>query len=291
MKKERMVLLVSVLLMLSGAAMGQAKKTVQKKTTYNYEVTFVLEGIPDTMLFVGYYYADKTYSKDSIFLEKRKPNTYVLCGTDTLHRGVYIVAGQRHNKYFEFIVDSSFFFTVRAKGLTPPFYDVVNYLSFENSPENDVFLNFQKTMIRYQMKAAELAKSIKQEKAKESEANSQILDTLYAERSRVYDSMHDYTNWQIETYPNQLFSKLQKMGVEIDVPELPEGKDSIWQVWYYISHYWDNTDLTDDGMIFSPMFHPFLKHYYERVAPTATDSLPPYIFPGQTAGRNDRLAQ
>lgn len=277
MKVERLILFMAALFMLTGQTWGQSKKTVAKKSNYNYEITFVLEGLPDTMLFVGYYYADKTYSKDSIFLEKRsKPNTYVLRGTDTLNRGVYIIAGQRHNKYFEFIVDSSFFFTVRASGLKPPYYDVVNYLSFENSPENDVFLTFQKTMIKYQIKATELSKSIKNEKAKEDNANKEILDTLNAEKARVIDSMRLYTNWLIDTYPNQLFSKLQKMGVDIDVPEIPDGKDSSWQVWYYINHYWDNTDLSDDGIIFSPMFHPFLKHYYDRVAPTVTDSLIKY---------------
>ncbi|MBO4402174.1 MAG: DUF5106 domain-containing protein [Bacteroidales bacterium] len=274
--KKRCYISVLLGVFLWGMPLFAQKKASRKVASpYNYEVTIVLEGVPDTMLFVGYYYADKTYSKDSIFVEKRKPYTYVLHGKDTLHRGVYIVAGQRHNKYLEFIVDSSMFFTIRATGLTPPYYDVLDHLSFENSPENDVFLHFQKTMVRYQVKAAELSKAIKQESAKEA-PNQTLLDTLKAERSRNYDSMHLFTDWQIETYPNQLFSKLQKMGLEVEVPPLPEGRDSVWLLWYYISHYWDNTDLTDDGMIFSPMFHPFLKHYYEQVAPTAVDSLIKY---------------
>ena len=276
MKNAKLIFVWSLLVLMGFPLFAQSRKAAVKKTVpNNYEITFVLEGIPDTMLIIGYYYADKTYSKDSIFVDKRRPHTYVLQGKDTLHRGVYIVAGQRHNKYFEFIVDSSLFFTVRATGLKPPFYDILDHLTFENSPENDVFLYFQKTMVRYQVKATELSKSLKQENAKES-PNQQILDALNAERNANFDSMKLFTNWLIETYPTQLFSKLQKMGVDVEVPELPAGQDSVWLIWYYISHYWDNTDLTDDAMIFSPMFHPFLKHYYERVTPTLTDSLIKY---------------
>ena len=127
------------MLVLAALLFGMSDASAQKrakKEKYNYEITIVLEGIPDTMLYIGYYYADKTYSRDSVFVDKRRPYTFVLKGKDTLNRGVYIVAGQRKNKYLEFIMDTASHFTIRATQLQPPFYDVLNHLEFTGSPEN-----------------------------------------------------------------------------------------------------------------------------------------------------------
>ena len=132
--------------LLGGIQFSALAQKRAKKEKCNYEITIFLEGVPDTMLYIGYYYADKTYSRDSVFVDKRKPYTFVLKGKDTLNRGVYIVAGQRKNKYLEFVMDTSRFFTIRATGLNPPFYDVLNHLEFEHSPENDLFLEFQKRL-------------------------------------------------------------------------------------------------------------------------------------------------
>ena len=264
------VCLLTVAFLLNFPSASAQKKA--KKSRGNYEVTIYLEGVPDTMLYIGYYYADKTYSKDSIFVEKHKPYTFVLKGQDTLFRGVYIVAGQRKNKYLEFVVDTSMFFTIKATGLKPPFYDVLNYLSFENSPENDVFLDFQRTMVRFQSQAMDVGKAYKQESAKGDAANQQILSDLKAEQARCYDSMHAFTDELIRRHPGQLFAKIQKMNIDVDVPDKPAGADTNWEYRYYVNHYWDNTDLSDDGLLMSPLFFPKLKRYYESVIPLSVDS-------------------
>ena len=52
-------------LVLAALLFGMSDASAQKrakKEKYNYEITIVLEGVPDTMLYIGYYYADKTYS-------------------------------------------------------------------------------------------------------------------------------------------------------------------------------------------------------------------------------------
>lgn len=264
---------VLVLLLLSVLIPSvSAQKRGNRPKDDTYKITIRLEGVPDTMLYIGYYYADKTYSRDSIFVDARNPYTFVLHGHDTLRRGVYIVAGQRKNKYLEFVVDSSFFFTIEAKNLQPPFYDILSHLTFENSPENVVFLDFQQKMAAYQGKTSELNRSIRQESAKEN-ASKKIIRQLQDEVALYYDSMNNCVRTLINEHPKQLFAKLQKLGLEPEVPEVPKGEDSSWQYRYYVNHYWDNADLSDDGLIYSPLFYPRLKRYYEKVAPNAKDSL------------------
>ncbi|MBO4281639.1 MAG: DUF5106 domain-containing protein [Bacteroidales bacterium] len=272
-KSVFIVLCLGAFLLLPTQASAQKKG---KKEKVNYEISIYLEGVPDTMLYIGYYYADKTYSRDSVFVEKRKPGTFVFKGSDTLSRGVYIVAGQRKNKYLEFLVDTSRFFSIRATGLKPPFYDVLSHLSFENSPENDVFLDFQQQMVRYQSRVMDLGKSYKQEADKGEKANKEILSLLKSEQSLCLDSMHDYTGQMISRHPDHLFSKIQRMNIDISIPDKPEGADSAWEYRYYVNHYWDNTDLSEDGLLMSPLFFPKLKRYYEGIVPVSIDSIIKY---------------
>ncbi len=270
--RKHFLLIALIPVFLAQSVSVQAQKKGRKEKN-NYEITIVLEGVPDTMLYIGYYYADKTYSRDSIFVEKRKPYTFVLKGADTLNRGVYIVAGQRKNKYLEFMVDTSRFFSIRAAGLKPPFYDVLNYLAFENSPENDVFLDFQQQMVLFQSRVIDLGKSYKQEAEKGDKASQELMDVLKSEQNACLDSMHAYTGQMISRYPDQLFSKIQRMNVDIVIPDKPEGADSTWEYRYYVSHYWDNTDLSEDGLLMSPLFFPKLKRYYEGIVPASIDSI------------------
>ena len=203
--RRNLFLWLTLVALLCGTSGAKAQKRAKKEKN-NYEITIVLEGVPDTMLYIGYYYADKTYSRDSVFVEKRRPYTFVLKGKDTLSRGVYIVAGQRKNKYMEFVMDTARFFTIRATGLQPPYYDVLNHLEFTGSPENDLFLEFQKRMVHFQSRVMEIGKAYKQEEAKGEQANQEALAAMKAEQKNCLDSMHAYTASVIDGHPDHLFS-------------------------------------------------------------------------------------
>ena len=273
--RNKFFLALLLLAFVAQSASVHAQKRNRKEKN-NYEITIVLEGVPDTMLYIGYYYADKTYSRDSLFVEPRKPYTFVLKGKDTLNRGVYIVAGQRKNKYLEFMVDTSMFFTIRGTNLKPPFYDVLNHLKFENSPENDLFLEFQKGMVHFQSRVMEIGKLYKQEEAKGENANRESLAAMKVEQARCLDSMHEYTNNMIASHSSMLFSKIQHMNVDVEIPEKPADADSTWEYRYYVNHYWDNTDLGEDGLIYAPLFYPKLKRYYDGIIPVSVDSIIKY---------------
>ena len=62
--KRNLFLWLVLAALLFGMSDASAQKRA-KKEKYNYEITIVLEGVPDTMLYIGYYYADKTYFRRS----------------------------------------------------------------------------------------------------------------------------------------------------------------------------------------------------------------------------------
>jgi thiol-disulfide isomerase/thioredoxin len=64
---------------------------------------------------------------------------------------------------------------------------------------------------------------------------------------------------------------------EPDLPEAPvkaDGKrDSVYLYRWYKDHYWDNTDLTDEGLLRTPFFHSKIVLYFDKVLVQHPDSL------------------
>lgn len=276
---KQFVILINFLIIcnLPFSTFAQKKTTSKSKKALNYQITFQLPGIPDSILYIANYYGNHTYLRDSLRPLKKNPYTFVFQGSDTLKRGVYILASQANAKYMEFIVDSSFFFTVQSEHLEPPVYNIANNVKFINSPENDLFYQFTGKMVGWQIEGRNLSKKFKEEQAKTS-PNQEYIDELKKQMRITHDSMQEYTLRFIEENPNNLFAKAQKLTQEVEVPdEKPQQyQDSNWQYQYYAEHYWDNCDFNDNAMIYTPVFAPRLAQYYENVIHPSVDSIIKY---------------
>lgn len=268
-------IIISILFIfsVSNQLFAQKKKDSNKKDL-TYQIVFNLPGIPDSILLIANYYGDHTYLRDTLYPSKKNRYSFVFEGTDTLKRGVYILAGQSNAKYIEFLIDSSYFFTVQSKELDPTNLNISNNISFINSPENDLFYEFTSYMIAQQIVGSNINKKIREEQAKPSPDHS-LIESYRAEMKVIYDSIYAFTDQFIETHSNNLFAKAQKLNLEIKMPEVkPEGYiDSNWKYQYYLEHYWDNCDFSEEALVYTPVFAPFLNNYYEKVMHPAIDSI------------------
>lgn len=268
-------IIISILFIfsVSNQLFAQKKKDSNKKEL-TYQIVFNLPGVPDSVLLLANYYGDHTYLRDTLYPSKKNRYSFVFEGTDTLKRGVYILAGQSNAKYIEFLIDSSLFFTVQSKELDPTNLNISNNVSFINSPENDLFYEFTSYMIAKQVVGSNINKKIRDEQAKPS-PDILLIESYRAEIKVIYDSIYAFTDQFIETHPNNLFAKAQKLNQEIKIPEIqPEGyTDSNWKYQYYLEHYWDYCDFSEEALVYTPIFAPFLNNYYEKVMHPAIDSI------------------
>jgi thiol-disulfide isomerase/thioredoxin len=261
---------------LSLPTFAQKKKTSNPKNL-NYQINFNLPGIPDSMLFVANYYGEHTYLRDTLYPSKKNRYSFVFEGKDTLQRGVYILASQNNAKYMEFLVDSSFFFSVESNELDPKSLNVSNNVRFVNSPENDLFYAFTSYMVSKQIAGSSVNKKIKDEQAKPSPDQS-FIESYRTELKSIYDSMQVFTNQFIKNNPDNLFAKTQKLAQNVEIPETPPAgnTDSNWKYNYYVNHYWDNCDFNETALIYTPVFAPRLEEYYEKVIIPSSDTIIKY---------------
>ena len=104
----------------------------QKK---GYNIKIQVENYKNDTLFLGNYYGDKQYIKDTAILNSK--GIYLFSGEETLPGGVYLVI-TNDRRYFELIIDKEQFFSVETKN-----EDLPKFMKIKDSPDNEVFYNFQ----------------------------------------------------------------------------------------------------------------------------------------------------
>jgi peroxiredoxin len=60
---------------------------------------------------------------------------------------------------------------------------------------------------------------------------------------------------------------------EPEVPAKPASEDSTFGYRYYKAHYWENVDLTDERLVYTPILDNKLKKYFTQLVPPHPDSV------------------
>ena len=269
MKKNVLLALLFILLIpciLNAQKKGKSVKTT--KSDVGYEIVFDVANAPDTILYLAVYYRDKLILRDSakaytpIYGSPKYTGrtTYVFRGQNPCQRGLYKLVSQKRFPYLDFVIDGNQFFHVQCDTTGK-----VDNVSFVNSPQNDEVLAFQKKTVSAQQQMSSYRKGL--EEAKHS--NNQAEIDRWTEKIKILNAeMDTFIRNLREVHPEYLFSKMQKSYKQIEIPDPPvraDGTiDSTFQLRYYLTHYWDNVDLSDNGLLFTPVMEPKIKEYFDK---------------------------
>jgi thiol-disulfide isomerase/thioredoxin len=257
-----------------------AQKKGKTQDSKGYEIKFIFQGLPDTLLYFANYYADKTYMYDTLYLSPKEPYTFISKKDTVLPRGIYLLANQDKVKLMEIVIDSSTSFVVKTKKLDSSAIDILNNVQFINSPENEIMNTFFLTMTGFQRQIYLIADEIKKEETSDNPDTVHIAERK-EERHLYQDSMRNYLFDFIDSNRHTLFGKAQLLLRDVNVPEPPKNSDgslvdSNFGYNYYLNHYWDNMDFSEGALLSTPAFHPRLKTYFDDVVPPLVDSIIKY---------------
>ncbi len=229
-----------------------------------YELRFQVKGIKDTVCYLANYYGDKTYLTDTAVVDAK--GKFVFEGDSVLPGGVYIIAGQANNKYFECIVDKEQHFSISTD-----LSDVSAKAKISNSKDNTLFFEYIVRNIDHYKKMEVL----KQKKTLLKEQP----DSLAIVNEEINKSTKDLEVFQqnlIKNNPDYFVSVLLRAMTEPKVPEKfnePGSADSVYRYQYYKNHYWDNFDLTDDRLLRTPLFNKHIERFFTQVVYQFPDSI------------------
>ena len=229
-----------------------------------YELKFQVKGIQDTICYLANYYGDKTYLTDTAVVDEK--GRFVFEGDSVLPGGIYIIAGQAKNKYFECIVDKDQNFSIVSD-----LSDISAKAKISNSLDNELFFEYIVRNINHHKNITKL----KQQKAVLVDQP----DSLLIINNQIEAATEDLVVFQqnlIEDNPETFVSVLLKAMIEPTVPEKlnEDGRlDSVYQYQYYKNHYWDNFDLTDDRLLRTPLFNSHMERFFAEVVYQQPDSI------------------
>ncbi|MFN8144139.1 MAG: DUF5106 domain-containing protein [Bacteroidia bacterium] len=239
-------------------------KTSNALPSGGYEIKVKLNGLRDTVCYLGNHFGDKQYVKDTVRVDH--DGQAIFKGNEPLPGGIYLVVLPSHT-YFEIVVNEQKF------SIETDTTDFVQSMKITGSLENKLFNDHQKFII-------ERTKYSQTLKAR-MDANKDNKDSTAALKKQIADvdkEVKDYRYKIMNDYPQTFMAKIIKTMSEPDVPESPKDEkgnviDSTFQFKYYKSHYLENVDFSDDRLLRTPLLQTKIKTYTQQLTVPLPDSI------------------
>lgn len=237
-----------------------------------YKIDVKISDQANKEIYLGHYYGDKTYVKDTIKLDDKGYGTFT--GDTLLDQGVYIVVLPSKN-YFDVLVGADQEFSVETTS-----DNLIKNLSIKGSEENATFKDFQQFMMD---KNTILSQTQKQLNKLDQESDSaQILrDQLDNLSKEVKDFWSKTISENEGKLIGVLVNAMQNPEIpEFEIPDSIENKDSLR--WFYSynynrQHYLDYIDFADERFLRTPIFHNKVETFFTKMIVQDPDTLNFYI--------------
>lgn len=221
-----------------------------------YEIKINFRHCTDSTYYLARYFFGQTYIIDSAKHVKNGVGTFR--GAQKLEAGVYVVANQRRERYFDFIVNEKQKFSLQADC-----NDLANTFTSPDSKENDdlaqyakYFTNKNLELQKVREKAAGLAKADSSKMVAEAQAvmNKDLKkfdEDFMAKHKGSF--VYDFLYMRTEKYPT-------------DVPLAKNGRpDSVYQYYWYKNHFFDGVNFKDERIIYTPFLADRINRYFDNV--------------------------
>lgn len=242
-----------ILLACSSFAFGQG----------GYKIDFQIEGLSDTTAYLGYYYGEGTYLKDTALVDNA--GMFSFEGKDKLPQGIYFaVLGK--TRLFDFVVSEDQTFKIFSNQK-----DYLKYLKSVDDEENEVFFDHMKFIFENNRLVQPHLSIVKDSTASDSEKKQ-----AHKKAKEIDSLVQGHQKNLIEKYPELLTVKFIQAQQPLAIPEeirLSVDRQKVLQ--YYRDHFWDNFDLKNDALIRypQPLYRPKVEEYLANLFIQHPDTL------------------
>ncbi|MBK6931236.1 MAG: redoxin domain-containing protein [Saprospirales bacterium] len=230
-----------------------------------YNIRVKLENYPEKELVLGFHFGDKQYVKDTVSADA---DGYFTFKADTLLPcGVYLLVLKPDNYFIQILLseaDQQFTLITDAK-------DAVDKMRLKGSDENSIFYEYLAYLNKMRVKADTVRAQLTQ-----LAGNPADSVRLVQESGELDKQVRKYQQELITKHGGLLVAKIIRSSLEPELPEFKGGDDREIQLkkyYWYRAHYFDNIDISDPCLLRSPVLHPKIDTYVNKVAPQHPDSI------------------
>ncbi|HEY0742386.1 MAG TPA: thioredoxin-like domain-containing protein [Chryseosolibacter sp.] len=249
-------LLFCLLLLLSATSFGQT----------GYKIEFKVDGLKDTTAYLGYYYGESTFVKDTAKVDSK--GQFVFDGKKALDQGVYFLVLDK-TRLFDFVIS-----TDQQFSLTTNTADYFKSMVVTGDQDNKLFFeNMMFNMERH--KEAEPFIKVLQDSTLKDDQKKSARESF----NKVNDKVMAHQDAIIAQYPATLTARIFKANKPVKIPDAPKRADgsidSTFQLRWYRAHFFDNFNLADDAMIRMPrpIYQEKINEYLDKLYAPQPDTL------------------
>lgn len=229
---------------------------VSAKNKETYKITFTVKNSKDSVMYMGFYYANNTLAFDTAF--RNKKDQFIFRGTKEIKPGMYFFSNPQ-GRYTEFIVGSDKpEYTFKTDDA-----NWISHMQVSGSPENADYYEIQNMTRAYYTIIDSIIKATpdKNTAREKTEPWKKQLDSL--------------TEQYGITHPDYLIAKMFTARKRVEVPKFNEKGDSLTlteRAEYYGKHYFDNMALDCNGFVRTPapIFYDQICRFFDEYLKTAT---------------------
>ncbi|KUK60608.1 MAG: Putative thiol-disulfide isomerase [Bacteroidetes bacterium 38_7] len=232
----------------------------------NIQLKVRIKGAQDNELYLAHYFADKQYMDDT--LRKAKGEWFVLEVDSMLPGGLYIIAGEKKNRYFEFLIHNE-----TRISFETTLDDPVNDMQVKGSPENIAFFQYVQFLGKKQKEIEPWQKIFR--RTENLFPDSANLSKIQLQK--INEEVLAFIRNFIKSHEGMLVADFVKASQEPEIPDppvLPNGRpDSLFAYKYYKAHYFDNLPLNDARLLRTPFYHQRVNNYFSKMVLQHPDSI------------------
>ncbi len=231
-----------------------------------YKIDFKIKGLKDTTAYLGYYYGESTYVKDTARVSSQ--GTFTFDGKQALPQGVYFLI-LKTTRIFEIVISGQQHFSLETST-----EDFIKYMKIKGDDDNRLF--FENMVFNMEShKEADPWVKILQDSTLKEDQKKDAKEAFQKINAKVLARQEEI----ISTFPATMTARIIKATKPIEVPNPPKKADgsidSTFQLRYYRQHFFDNFNLADDALIHlpKPYYVEKLNEYLDKLFFQSPDSI------------------
>ncbi|MEQ8927213.1 MAG: thioredoxin-like domain-containing protein [Fulvivirga sp.] len=229
----------------------------------NYKLDFKVEGLADTTVYLGNYFGESTYLKDTAQVNSNGEFTFD--GNKELESGMYFLVLNK-TRLFDFLVDKNKHFKI-----TTSTEDYIYNLNVEGDISNKLFIDDMIFNAERNKEASPFVQVVQ-----DSLSTEQEVKEAKAALDKINDKVLAHQDKIIKEHPDLLISKIFLANRRADIPDTPEDEDPTEFGYQYLKkNYWNNFNLGDPAMLRlgRPIYKEKVENYFNRLIIPQPDSI------------------
>lgn len=240
-----------------------------------YNIKFQITGLKDTTMYLGNYYGESTYLKDTARVNSKGEFTFE-GGKPLPYQGVYFLAlgktsAPDKSKIFEMVVGSNQYFSMSTSA-----DDYVKNMKVSGDIDNKLFFENMVFNMERHMEAEPMLKVIQDSTLAEDDNKKKRARESF---SKINEKVLAYQSEIIAKHPTTITAKILRANQVVKIPDPPKKSDgsidSTFQLRWYRDHFFDNFDLADPALICMPrpMYRDKILEYLDKLYAPQPDTI------------------